>query len=172
MHFLGYEPKLYFFLSYHHLQACQGHFSCQILILYVWFGVFAAQTLWGWKKKRKIIRTLLGRLINESLYLLQHNVSACAGNRGVITTALSVWHHCFTRLLFLMSSFPMAIPVITHLSSCGWKERYLLKPTLKVCNVKGLKRDSVVTLLAEGSDSIWCHTESSAVWMQSDAWAL
>lgn len=36
-----------------------------------------------------------------------------------ITITRSVWHHSFTRLLFLMASFPSAIPVITHLSSWG-----------------------------------------------------
>lgn len=41
-----------------------------------------------------------------------------------ITITRSVWHHSFTRLLFFMSSFPMAIPVITHLSSWEWKEKY------------------------------------------------
>ncbi len=44
--------------------------------------------------------------------------------RKNITKTRSVWHHSFTRLLFLMSSCPMAIPVITHLSSWGWKENF------------------------------------------------
>lgn len=70
-------------------------------------------------KERKKKRTLALSAITVS-----HRV--CLWRRqqwwAAITKTTSAWHHSFTRLLFLIASFPIASSVITHLSS-WWRER-------------------------------------------------
>lgn len=82
----------------------------------------------GRKKDGAVMKTQMSNTVftgsSDRLYLAPACDTLCLHVQATavetcITITRSVWHHSFTRLLFLMPSFPMAIPVITHLSSWG-----------------------------------------------------